>query len=90
MLARAHVAAVVEALLTAGAARATKFVSDAETVTAKRVMYRGKIDKRSKRTSVVLSFGRPNYAEREFIRRCRKAGEPFPLKRVQLKFPKAA
>jgi len=35
---------------------------------------------------MVLTIGRPNYAEREFIKLCKKAGEPFPVKKMQLKF----
>lgn len=79
---------VVAALLENGARRATKFLSETETVVAARQVYNGKISKRDRRVTVVVSFGRPNYAERLFIKRCRKAGEPFPVKKVQLKFPK--
>jgi hypothetical protein len=78
---------VVAALLENGASRATKFISESETITAKRVLWKGKLDKRERRVQVALSFGRPNYAERGFIRRCKKAGEPFPVKKIQLKFP---
>lgn len=81
---------VVAALLENGASRATKFISENETITAKRVLYKGKLNKRERRGQVVLSFGRPNFAERDFISRCKKAGEPFPVKKIKLKFPKAA
>jgi hypothetical protein len=34
---------------------------------------------------VTPTIGIPNYL-REFIRKCKKAGEPFPVKKIQLKF----
>lgn len=46
---------------------------------------RGKPDARDKRTELVLTIGRPNWADRKFIKLCVKAGEPFPVKRVQLR-----
>lgn len=33
-----------------------------------------------------LTIGRPNYSERKFIKQCVKAGEPFPIKKIQLKY----
>lgn len=38
----------------------------------------------------VLTFGSPNYAERAFLAKCRKAGEPLPVKKIQLKLYKEA
>lgn len=35
---------------------------------------------------IVLTIGRPNYAERQFIKQAIKAGEKFPIKKIQLKF----
>lgn len=78
---------VVCALLATDAHLATKYLSKYETVKAKRVCYNGKIDKRAQRVTVVVSIGRPNYDEREFIKKCQKGREPFPLKKIQLKFP---
>lgn len=34
--------------------------------------------------TVIFTFGKPNYREKEFIRACVKAGEPFPVKKLQL------
>jgi hypothetical protein len=34
----------------------------------------------------VFTIGKPNYEEREFIKKCKKAGEPFPVKKIQVKF----
>lgn len=76
---------VVEALLRAGAVRATKFLSEKEIVRASRKTYDGKI--KQDKVEVLLTLGRPNYREREFVKKLKKAGEPFPVKKVQLKFP---
>jgi hypothetical protein len=40
--------------------------------------------KRSTRRELVLKIGTPNYLEARFINACKKAGEPFPVKKVQL------
>ena len=42
--------------------------------------------KRSTRQEYVLKIGAPNYREVAFIAACKKAGEPFPVKKVQLQF----
>lgn len=34
----------------------------------------------------LITIGRPNYAAREFIKKANRAGEPFPIKKLQLKF----
>lgn len=62
---------------------ATKYIDPKTTV---RGTFVGKRDRRSKRNTIALSIGTPNYAEREFIKQCNKSGEPFPVKKVQLKF----
>lgn len=33
-----------------------------------------------------VTVGGPNYAERQFIKLCKKAGEPLPVKKVQLTY----
>jgi hypothetical protein len=50
------------------------------------VCRRFKYTVRSLSRDFVLKIGRPNYVEREFIKRCKKAGEPLPVRKVQLKF----
>ena len=35
---------------------------------------------------VLLNIGRPNYAERKFVKECVKAEEPFPVKKLQLTY----
>ncbi len=46
---------------------------------------RRKYSKRSTREDMTVKVGAPNYLERAFIKRCKKAGEPIPIKRVQIK-----
>lgn len=77
----------VEMLLRQEAHRATKYLSEKEVVTATRKLFGNKIDKRDRNIEIILKIGRPNYIEREFIKQCKKAGEPFPVKKIQLKFP---
>lgn len=60
-----------------GAWKATKYLTQRSIVRATRV--------RKNRTTIVLSFGRPNYQEAEFIKKARKAGEAFPIRKVQLR-----
>lgn len=45
-----------------------------------------KPDRRSFSETVILTVGSPNYSERRFVRLCVKAGEKFPVRKVQLKF----
>lgn len=62
--------------------RATVFLAENFTVKATR---RFKHSRRARYQNFVLSYGVPNFAERRFIRDCRKAGVPFPVKKVQLR-----
>lgn len=61
--------------------RVTFYGSPAFTIKITRM---AKPDKREKAEHFILSMGRPNYAEKKFIKDCQKAGEPFPVRRVQL------
>lgn len=79
---------LVDVLLATGARKATKYLSDKETIKISRICYRGKLPRKGSNYEFRITIGRPNYEEREFIRKCKKAGEPFPVKKVQLKFPK--
>lgn len=47
---------------------------------------RQKYSKRATREDLVVKVGVPNYLERNFIAACKKAKEPLPLLKVQLKF----
>ena len=78
--------AVIEDLVTTKARTATKYLSDKLTVKATRPLYQGnRFHKRQ--LDIVLTVGPPNYAERRFIKLCRKAGQAFPVRKVQLKYP---
>ena len=50
------------------------------------VCWRNKLytHKRSTRQEFVVKIGVPNYLEKRFVAACVKAGEPFPVKRVQV------
>ena len=83
-----QVGSVVKILLATGARRAVKYLSEKETVVAARPCYRGKLPRRNEsRTTVVVTVGKPNHEARAFIKRAKKAGEPFPVKKIQLRFP---
>jgi len=76
----------VEVLLRTGAWKATKYISEKSMVRAVRTLTNKKILKYGN-IGIVLTLGKPNYEEREFIKACKKAGEPLPVKKVQLKYP---
>lgn len=81
---RSALGQVVEAVLETGAYKATKFLGPKETVKATRRRYKRR--GRHSITQVLVTVGRPNYAERAFIKKAQAAGEPFPIKKVLLKF----
>lgn len=74
----------IEILLRTDSKRATKFLDEHLIVRATRKLYHGKLNRRED-PEIVLSIGRPNYLERKFIKACVKAGESFPIKKIQLK-----
>jgi hypothetical protein len=80
-ISRSAVARVVEATVAQGARKATLYLSPILIVRATR-QFRNR--GRRLRDTVVLTVGRPNYAERHFVKTCQKAGEPFPVRKVQL------
>lgn len=63
--------------------RATRYIADDLTV---KVTRRHRPRARARQEEFVVTFGKPNYAERAFIRKCKLAGEPFPVRKIQLKF----
>ena len=79
--------ALVDSLLVLEARKATKYLSESVVVKATRRLFNGRIDHREKRVEILLTVGAPNYAERRHIRTLRRAGEPFPVKKIQLRFP---
>lgn len=81
---------LIESLKKSGAWVATKYVSPNEVIRATRKYYRAKPGRYkghfAKHLDLVLTHGKPNYREREFIRQCKKAGEPLPVKKIQLRY----
>lgn len=73
-------------LMKDGAVKATKFLSPDQIIRAVRRTYGGKIVKGN--TEILITIGKPNFKEREFIKKCKKSGEPFPVKKIQVKWSK--
>jgi len=74
-----------------GAYKATKYISENETLKATRKLFKDngrRIDKRLRAVEIIFTIGKPNYEEREFIKKCKLAGERFPVKKIQMRFPK--
>lgn len=80
---RKDIISVIEVVLDGGYHSAVKIMSPTQVTRATRVLYDGKITKGD--TKIVLTLGGPNYLEREFIAKCKKAGEPFPVKKIQVR-----
>lgn len=80
-----HVPEVIGAVMAEQARSATKYVTDKYVVKATR-SNRWSLRKNARNVTILVTFGSPNYAEREFIKQCAKAHEPFPVKKVQLRF----
>ncbi|MDD5354935.1 MAG: hypothetical protein PHY56_00100 [Candidatus Omnitrophica bacterium] len=78
---------VVGVLLRSDAVKATKYVTRDYTIKVKRKCFKGRVYHRGP-LELHVTVGRPNYAERKFIKDCIKAGESFPVKKIQLKFNK--
>jgi len=79
---------VCGALAGSDAKTATKYLDEKTTV---RATWRRKPNGRNSREEMVVTFGAPNYLDRIFIKKCKKAGEPFPIKKIQLRaYPKKA
>jgi len=78
---------LAERILVGGAYKATKYLNDKLTIKATRKRYKDKILK-NRAIDIIFTIGKPNYEEREFIKKCKKAGELFPVKKIQVKSPK--
>jgi hypothetical protein len=48
---------------------------------------RGNPRRNASSRSVLVTVGAPNVHEQKFIRQCLRAGEPFPVRKIQLKWP---
>lgn len=78
-----HIPLVIGGLMVEGCRRATRYVSPTFTVKAT-AMHRGRAGERNH--SVLVTWGKPNWHERQRIKQFLKVGEPFPVKKVQLQY----
>lgn len=83
-----HIEQTVMALLHNKARVAIKIVSPTHVVRACIRRYRGKVTHKGT-IDIALKVGRPNHQERQFIKVCVKAKEPFPVKKIRLIRPAA-
>lgn len=77
---RNQIARVVEACML-GFRKAYVVLDPNTVVTAAR---RFRSDARHRSTTLILTLGKPNYEVRKFIKLCKKAKEPFPVRKIQL------
>lgn len=78
--------AIVSALIVTNMRKATKFIGPNLVVKLTR---RHKPTRGERSATFLLTIGKPNHDERKFIKDCRKAGEPLPVRKVRMKdFPK--
>lgn len=76
-------ATVCGALIASDAKTAVKYIDEKTIV---RATWRLKRKAQNRRNEIAITYGAPNYAEREFIKKCKKAGEPLPVKKIQFRF----
>jgi len=74
---------LAEIIVNGGAKRATKYLSPRLVVKATRI---GKKDLRDSQQHFIVTVGRPNYAEHQFIKNCKIVNEQFPVKKIQVKW----
>lgn len=76
-------AAVAKAIIDNNAYQAIKYISPKLTLKATR---QHKALSRDTRATFVFTMGRPAFREAEQIKRLIKVGEPFPVKKIELRF----
>lgn len=77
----------MDATLSANAHTGTAYISPIYTIRATRRLTRGKIVAGDRRIEVLVTIGEPNYKAAKFIKAAKAAGEPFPIRKIQLQFP---
>lgn len=82
-----EVGKVLATLVENDAHTAVKFISEKFVVRMTRKLIDGKLPAKNQNLEISLVIGRPNYEQREFLKACKKAGEPIPVKKIQLRFP---
>ena len=75
-------APLMEAVLLAGAKKATCYLNAREVVKA---TYQGKRYKRVRQRTVVVTVGAPDYKERMFLKNAKKEGKRFPITVFRMK-----
>ena len=73
----------IETLLRSGARSSTVYLDAKRRVTATCLH---KPDRRNRHTTIAVTFGALNWAGQEFVKACKKAGEPLPVRRAQLRW----
>lgn len=73
---------VAGSVIFTGIKKATKYISPKCVIKA---TFQGRRDSRNNHSTVIVTVGAPNYAERAFIKLAKKAGEPFPILKTQIK-----
>jgi hypothetical protein len=79
-ISRSDIATVIEAVMLSDVKKATKYIAPDFVISATRRKYSS-----TRHTEVLLTMGRPNFAQRKFIKVALKAKEPFPIKKIQIK-----
>ena len=64
---------------------ATKYLSPHYVVKVTRKRHGGKLLRRQRSETFLVTIGVPNYAERQFIKMCQQTKERFPVKNIQVK-----
>lgn len=77
-----YFAQVIGTLMSTGARSAVKYI-DPNTVVKATWHWKPMASRRSE--TMVVTCGAPNCREREFVKLCKQAGEPFPVKKIQIK-----
>lgn len=77
-----HYAAVCSALMSSTAKTAIKIIDEKTIVKA---TFRKKQNNRNRREEMVVTVGEPEYRIAKFIKACKKAGEPLPVKKIQFR-----
>lgn len=75
----------VETLLRTGAWHATKYLTPRTIVRATRQRAGRRFRSNGMNMQITLTLGRPNYLEARVVKKARKAKEPFPIRKVQLR-----
>lgn len=72
---------VVASLMLMGAKSATEFIEPNLIARASRRTFKGRMMRGN--LEIVLTIGRPNSKEKEFVKSCKKANDKFPLTKLK-------